>query len=574
MLRNPPVKWFAPALCLLFIIMTSRLNAQYDFFLHKTYPEKVAIIDTFYARVIWLSDTAKSLAEMQALIDFGKKHKDRELELEGELMRAYYYTSRRFPGVTEDACMERLKTIAAKGRKEGYLHIEARALRVMAEFSWRWMGNYEQAFDYYLQLNDRIATSTPQEFPNMAEYYYLIGEPYFFFKDYAKTIQFMHKALTIPETAFNWKARWSAYNTLGLCYQRLQQLDSSDFYFHKALNSGFITPQAIQYTIAQGNIAQNYYTKGQYTEAMPLATADFDNAVLHKDYPLAGNAALLLANIAIKTKNSQAAQQWLQAALVNINLCERPYEIKPSYYRTTSNWYTLNNDPVLAKLYLDSSIIAKDTVDKVLNAVFLARAEQKAYRQKLQAEQEKLSLLNKVKNTQLFTAIVIIFFVLIIAGLIYYTQKKKRLAHQQVTDALLHTKEQELENARLKLQNFTNIISEKNSLIATLTSQEANSQIIEQLQQTAILTEKDWLQFKQAFEKVYPKYIQTVSAMIPGITPSEIRLMVLSKLKLSRVEMANTLGISPQSIKVTWHRLRKKISSDEDIQLEEFANSI
>jgi DNA-binding CsgD family transcriptional regulator len=555
-------------------MIAGKLPAQYHFFLHKTYPEKVAIIDTFYARVVWQSNKAKSLVEIKALTEFGRQHHDRELELEGELLGAYFYTLFKLPGMTKEDCIDRLKTIAEKGRKEGYLHIEARALRVMAEFFWRRMGDYEQAFENYLLLNDRIATSTPEAFPNMAEYYYLIGEPYFFFKDYTNTIQFMHKALAIPETAFNWKARWSACNTLGLCYQRLQQLDSSNFYFNKALTSSFITPQAIQYTIAQGNLGQNYCTKGLYQEAMPLVKADYDNAVVHLDYSLASNAALLLANISIKTKNSQAAQNWLQAAWLNIIQSERPYELKPAYYTATSNWHTLNDHLANANLYLDSSILAKDSLDKVLNPVFIARAEQKAYRQKLRAEQEKLSLLNKVKNTQLFTAIVIIFFVVFMAVFIYYTQKKKRLIHQQVSEALLHTKEQELENARLKLLNFTNIISEKNSLIETLHSQEVNSQVIEQLQQTAILTENDWLQFKQAFEKIYPAYIKTISTMIPGITPAEIRLMVLSKLKLSRTEMANSLGISPQSIRVTWHRLRKKISSGEDLQLEEFANSI
>lgn len=101
--------------------------------------------------------------------------------LEVALFKAYYYSYWTF-NHPHDLALKRLKAIAEKGRKENYLHIEARALRVIGEFYWRRVGNYELATEYYLRLGRLLDKTNATDFPNMAEYYYLIGELYYFLR--------------------------------------------------------------------------------------------------------------------------------------------------------------------------------------------------------------------------------------------------------------------------------------------------------------------------------------------------------------------------------------------------------
>jgi len=61
---------------------------------------------------------------------------------------------------------------------------------------------------------------------------------------------------------------------------------------------------------------------------------------------------------------------------------------------------------------------------------------------------------------------------------------------------------------------------------------------------------------------------------IPDLSPSEIRFMTLARLNFSNKEMAAALGVTPQAIRVTRHRLRKKLNLPDEQNLEELVQSI
>jgi hypothetical protein len=91
---------------------------------------------------------------------------------------------------------------------------------------------------------------------------------------------------------------------------------------------------------------------------------------------------------------------------------------------------------------------------------------------------------------------------------------------------------------------------------------------------SAILTDDDWENFKKAFEEVYPRFFAKIRYHYPDITVSELRLSALIKLKLSLKESASMLGISPESIKKSRYRLKKKFDLPEKETLEDFINKI
>ncbi|MBK8652592.1 MAG: hypothetical protein IPN20_01350 [Haliscomenobacter sp.] len=76
-----------------------------------------------------------------------------------------------------------------------------------------------------------------------------------------------------------------------------------------------------------------------------------------------------------------------------------------------------------------------------------------------------------------------------------------------------------------------------------------------------ILTREDWEQFQERFSKVHPNFLHRLNARFPSLTPSETRLILLMKLGLDTLGIASMLGISPDSVKKTRHRLRRKLTA-------------
>jgi DNA-binding CsgD family transcriptional regulator len=565
---------------LLFFLPFLKIEAQYSYLLHKPYKDKVFAIDTLYARIVSIKDTTKAYREIREIGEIGRKNNDRETELESELLEAYYDSYRKIK--PNSVVLNGLKKIEEKGKTEKYLHIEARALRVVAEFYWRRTGNYEQAFTNYLRLNDLIETADEKDFPNKAEYFYLIGELYYFFKDYRSAIYYMQKTLAIKETAFNWKAVWAANNTLGLCFQRMNRLPSSDYFFNNALKSKYIKPESIYYTIIQGGLAQNLFSKGEYQKAFPLSVMSFNKATDENDRNLAASEALLISKIYLKLGDKTRFSEWLEKAKFYVSHSERPYERMSELYSLMSSWHVLNGQEILARNYLDSAIIAKDTLNARQNALYLLRATQSEQAQKMRTEQEKRRLTEQKRIFQLYTSGIVIVFLMIIAVLIYRNQKKKRKIEQfeskqklAAVEEKLSVSEQKLIEAQEHLRNFVANIAEKEKQIKKLSlTADENAEELNQLIRSAILTAEDWEKFKTAFETVYPTFFSKLHKKIPTITAAEIRLLALAKMKMTRKEIAATLGVSINSIHNTWHRIRKKIPAiEKNVTMENFVGA-
>ncbi|WP_234735157.1 helix-turn-helix transcriptional regulator [Tellurirhabdus bombi] len=80
--------------------------------------------------------------------------------------------------------------------------------------------------------------------------------------------------------------------------------------------------------------------------------------------------------------------------------------------------------------------------------------------------------------------------------------------------------------------------------------------------------ESKWTYFKDVFENVHPDFFSRVHAQFPALNSNDIRLIALLKMKLSTKEIADILGISPQSANTARYRLRKRLQLNPDDDLE------
>ena len=106
--------------------------------------------------------------------------------------------------------------------------------------------------------------------------------------------------------------------------------------------------------------------------------------------------------------------------------------------------------------------------------------------------------------------------------------------------------------------------------------EDANSQLkvyITETQQKAltekvILTDANWREFLQHFNKVHPSFVMYLKQQYPKLTKAEVRFCCLSSLSMSDKEMAAMLGVGRASIRVTRQRTRVKLNLKQGASLE------
>ena len=86
--------------------------------------------------------------------------------------------------------------------------------------------------------------------------------------------------------------------------------------------------------------------------------------------------------------------------------------------------------------------------------------------------------------------------------------------------------------------------------------------------------DKDWEEFKLYFEQIYTGFYAKLKVSYPDLTNQELRHCALIRLNLNNNECASILGISPNSIKVSRTRLRKKLDLENNQSLTDFVMGI
>lgn len=547
-------------------------SAQYESLLNKTYAERAPQLWKIGDSVYQQRDSTSAFNVAGSLIEFGKKHKDAALQLEAELY-AIYYIKRYFPQ-QEERILNTLDDIIKRAIHSKAWVVELKAKNVLADFYWRNAQNYELALEEYTKLDHMLDHVTLTQYPEKIQILYDIGSAYFNFKDYNKAIWYFRKIPESEPVAYFQKYCYiQSVNTMGIAYQELGKLDSSDHYFNHLYLYCIRQKEITWMNIVKGNMGQNEYLRGRFEQAIPLMKACIDRAIIDRDWGLASGSLMPLAEIYFKqNKRAEAIATTLQAK----DFVERSgqYQRYRFLYPLLAKMYAYKGNIELSGRYMDSAVIVTDSLNRKFSGIVMARAlqkdaiiEQKAKLADMQSRKQLLTL-----KFYAFLALVLVAFFTTV-----YIYRSRRVQHKQeqlLKDLQLKKKETELLSAEARLRDFTHHIGEKNQLIQQLEERNGNNKVLEELEKSIILTGKDWGHFRNLFEQVYPGWLNRLNEKTPGISPSETRMMALAKLNFSNKEMAAALGVTPQAIRVTWHRLRKKLNLSEDETIEELVNLV
>jgi DNA-binding CsgD family transcriptional regulator/cell division protein FtsB len=256
-------------------------------------------------------------------------------------------------------------------------------------------------------------------------------------------------------------------------------------------------------------------------------------------------------------------------------------------YSSLSQYHRQSGNPALALMYQDSALQYKSQIETDRDYRLKVQAEYTFANDKHAAESARLKAETQHQRRIRNSIIGIVFLLMIVALLLYNRQRLRHAYHEQILGQERRKAEQELAIAQHQLDDFTQNLKDKNALIEKFSAdlqklQERSageftpeqSAILDELRLSAILTDAHWEDFRQRFEKVHGGFLQRLRIKLPDLSPAETRFMALAKLQLNNKEMASILGISPDSIRMMRHRLRKKLALTEEGSLEELINSV
>lgn len=87
---------------------------------------------------------------------------------------------------------------------------------------------------------------------------------------------------------------------------------------------------------------------------------------------------------------------------------------------------------------------------------------------------------------------------------------------------------------------------------------EKDNRSLEKLLESHLMTDENWLTFKNTFIREDYKTYKTILEQFPDITESALRIEMIQALGLNNAETARVLGVTIDAVKKSKQRLRKK----------------
>ncbi|MEQ9425184.1 MAG: tetratricopeptide repeat protein [Cyclobacteriaceae bacterium] len=193
-------------------------------------------------------------------------------------------------------------------------------------------------------------------------------------------------------------------------------------------------------------------------------------------------------------------------------------------------------------------------------------------------------------------ALVLVASILIIAFLIINRQRLKIKQNKKLLDAEKEIAQKDAENASLRenelkveleqkqreLASYALNFVQKGQLMEELkdkidelrNSVDSNEQkhfnkLIKVIDGSSYI-DREWEDFKLRFEEVHHDFLQALKHAYPDLSTADLRICALLKLNMNMKEAARVLGISPDSVKISRYRLRKKLGLSTEDNLNDF----
>ncbi|MCJ0743858.1 tetratricopeptide repeat protein [Pedobacter montanisoli] len=409
-------------------------------------------------------------------------------------------------------------------------------------------------------------------------------------KDFLESIKYGQQCLAFKHIKVHeWDPKVYIFqlDVMGASYLALKQYDKAINYYEQILDTLHKKPlpagtQELWQAIAKGNIGKCLFYQGNTNQALPLINEQLKAGIKYNQPNNVAIAQNARAEIFLSQKQYQPALTAFRAAFGAALASEKlDDQIKALKGMATIYTYLEQTDSSLYYQNRYGHYLQKE--EQMLNNSKLSAINAKILFDHTQRNLEEANTsIQKLKQTR--TAIIIAIVLLSIIGWLLYNRQalKARLEKQKRIFEGLQAKA-EVDKAKKSLQHFRNQMLEKDKLIVNLSQSLQKSMLQNNLDETLIgkklwayvlVTDAEWENFRNDFNKAYPVFYPRLHAVLPSLTAAEERLASLMFLQMDNKEIAGTLGIAADSVARSKRRLKNKLSLNEGETLESYILSL
>ncbi len=387
-----------------------------DMLLGKTYQQRYFYIELITDKYLPQEDSTTFFNRINELKQLAEQYNERELATEAEVLKLAYFTHHRSDSVYYLKALERLTNLAIE---ENNKVLMARLSKLAGDYFWG--KNYELSFEYLQSEYDIIKSLTADEYPGKQKSLYYLGLKYWEFHDYTKAIKILTEACETDIFGQSLYYTLQSTNTVGLCYQKMGNLDSADYYFMRANAIAVTVGNDAWDGITSGNLGYDYFLRGKINEAAPLLEKDLMLSMKREDWGCASGSLMTLAEINLLRGKTALAAEQVEQARQWVELSEQ----YPRYKNLYPIYAKLNEQQGrkdYAQLYLDSARLVNDSLARKFSNLQTLRWKHKT---ELQQQREAAALREKITNI-LTIFIVVIAMAIIIYSVLHITTQLRR----------------------------------------------------------------------------------------------------------------------------------------------------
>lgn len=448
-------------------------------------------------------------------------------------------------------------------------------------------GKRSEGIEALLHAKEILSNEELQEnFPHIASFYYYLGRIYI---DYGESELAMRSLLQASRSSFcTSRDEYYCWGNIGLTYFNLGNTDKALEASKKALTIIQRIGDKAEIASMMGNIGTIYLKHGDHRNALLYLEADYQGSISYKNWESAVAVLIMKAKSYNYLQRYDSARQVLNIADSISTACKcLSYGGKKEYYEQLAKFYSAQKEWPKYAAAMDSFVRYSDKLNNSARnniSDFLGTELRVAGK----VHNTKMELIESEKQRQLLVRnfiIILCLLILLIVLFFWNNQRTKTKVERQIYQL-------NLTNARRQLNAYLENIRSKNQLLEELqqkleadilkkSQQEVNAafevqelELMAKLENASLITDEGWQEFTTLVEQVHQHFFTKLNLTFSNLTPAEVRLITLIKLKFSIKESAAMLGISADSVRKARYRLRKKLSLEEENSLEELIDDI
>ena len=466
-----------------------------------------------------------------------------------------------------------------------------------------YLGNFPKALDFHRQADKIFRETNNSEL--LARNLNDMGLVYYQNRQLPVARKQYEEALSIYYKSGNQTGLADTYGKIGHLFEKQQQYDSAFYYQRLALQHCRDTAQ--QPVVAK--LYENFGSIYEDLERYDSAWFYFERSLKLYDQlndQVAGIEVINnLGDIYRKTGRYREALAETHQALARATTINDLYQKGAAYRDLGKAWHLLGQYDS-AYFYLDLSRRASIDIYSVENnrqtAFFSVLFD-------IDKKNDEIVQLENARHITYVTTIAVIIVVVLLSVLgwviisrqrlkirneqmvseqnrhIYETQKELmqvELANRQLQEDKLM---EELEIKKKGLTSYTLHIIQKNQSLEDLRNKlemltkddkrdqkKQLQQLIHQINQN-FNHDQYWNEFRETFEQIHQPFFDRLKKY-DELTSNDLRMLSLIRLNMASKDMATLLGISPDSLRVSRYRLKKKLNLEQGESLTGFVQSL